>query len=103
MKKIKKGDRIVVISGKDKGKISTVKKVLDQKVIVDGVNLVKKHVKANPQLGTPGGIVEKEAAISISNIAIYNSETNSKDRIKISDIDGKKVRQFKSTGKPLAE
>ena len=75
MAKIKRDDDVIVIAGKDKGKRGTVRQVLDTgKVIVSGVNMIKKHTKPNPQMGQPGGIVEKEAPIQISNVAIYNAE-----------------------------
>lgn len=100
MNKIKSKDKVVVIAGKDKGKHGTVQRILDDnRVIVSGVNMVKKHTKPNPQMGIQGGIVEKEAPIQISNVAILNPKTNKADRvgIKLGD-DGKKVRVFKSDG-----
>jgi large subunit ribosomal protein L24 len=95
--KIRSNDEIIVIAGKDKGKTGTVSKVLtNDKVLVDGVNLVKKHVKPNPQLQVEGGIVEQEAPIHVSNVAIYNSKTSKADRVGFRTEDGKKVRFFKS-------
>jgi len=99
MQKIKQGDEVVVIVGKDKGKLSKVVRILaNNKVLVDGVNSVKKHQKGNPNLGVSGGIIEKFMPIDISNIALFNPKTKKGDRVgfKILD-DGKKVRYFKST------
>ena len=96
--KIKRDDEVVVLAGKDKGKQGKVLKVLTDKdrVIVEGVNVVKKHQKPNPALGESGGIVEQEAAIHISNVAILNPETGKADRVGFRTEDGKKVRFFKS-------
>ncbi|HAS15929.1 MULTISPECIES: 50S ribosomal protein L24 [Idiomarina] len=96
--KIKRDDEVVVLAGKDKGKQGKVLKVLTDKdrVIVEGVNVVKKHQKPNPALGESGGIVEQEAAIHISNVAILNPETGKADRVGFRIEDGKKVRFFKS-------
>ncbi len=96
--KIKRDDEVVVLAGKDKGKQGKVQKVLTDKdrVIVEGVNVVKKHQKPNPALGESGGIVEQEAAIHISNVAILNPETGKADRVGFRIEDGKKVRFFKS-------
>jgi large subunit ribosomal protein L24 len=103
MRKIKTDDRVMVIAGKDKGKIGTVTRTLDSgRVFVSGVNMIKRHTKGNPQAGQPGGIIEKEASIHISNVAIYNSESNKTDRVGIKVLeDGKKVRIFRSTGEQL--
>lgn len=99
MAKIKKGDEVIVITGKDKGKRGTVVSVADERVTVGGINLVKKHVKPNPARGTQGGIVEKEAALAISNVAIVNPETQKADRVGYKLLeDGTKVRVFKSNG-----
>ncbi|NVD36804.1 50S ribosomal protein L24 [Marinobacter lutaoensis] len=99
MKKIKRDDEVIVTTGKDKGKRGKVLKVLaDGRVIVSGVNMVKKHTKPNPMLGTPGGIVEKEAPIQVSNVAIFNPQTGKADRVGfLIKEDGAKVRIFKST------
>ncbi|WP_417441890.1 50S ribosomal protein L24 [Idiomarina sp.] len=96
--KIKRDDEVVVLAGKDKGKQGKVLKVLTDKdrVIVESVNVVKKHQKPNPALGESGGIVEQEAAIHISNVAILNPETGKADRVGFRIEDGKKVRFFKS-------
>ena len=100
MRKIKREDEIIVLTGKDKGKRGKVQKVLDNgRVLVAGINMVKKHQRPNPQLGVAGGIVEKEAPLHISNVAIFNPSTNKADRvgIKVAD-DGSKSRIFKSSG-----
>lgn len=98
MRKIKKGDDVIVLTGKDKGKRGTVVNVVaDDRVVVENVNMVKRHTKPNPQKGIAGGIVEKEASIHVSNIAIFNSATKKADRIGFRTLeDGKKVRFFKS-------
>ncbi|MFM2483021.1 50S ribosomal protein L24 [Celerinatantimonas sp. YJH-8] len=97
--KIRREDEVVVLTGKDKGKRGKVTKVLSTgKIFVEGVNLVKKHQKPNPQLGVAGGVVEQEAAIDVSNVAIYNSAAGKADRIGFRFEDGKKVRFFKSSG-----
>jgi large subunit ribosomal protein L24 len=99
MSRIKKGDKVVVIAGKDKGKTGIVLSVDNDmdRVFVENVNMVKKHTKGNPQMGTPGGIIEKEASVHISNIAILNPVTNKADRIGFRNLkDGQKVRFFKS-------
>lgn len=100
MKKIRKGDEVIVIAGKDKGKTGAVLQVTpDDKIVVAGVAVVKKHAKPNPVKGITGGVVEKNMPIHISNVAIYNSETKKADRVGIKIEDGKKVRVLKSTGK----
>ena len=98
--KIRRDDEVVVLAGKDKGKQGKVLKVLiaDNRVIVEGVNLVKKHTKPNPQLGVAGGIVEKEASIHVSNVEIVNPATGKADRVGFRFEDEKKVRFFKSNG-----
>lgn len=103
MKKIRRDDEVIVIAGKDKGKRGKVQTVrADGKLIVSGINMIKKHQKPNPMLGTPGGIVEKEAAIQASNVAILNPETNKADRVGFTFTEeGKKQRAFKSDGKPV--
>lgn len=102
-KKIKTNDDVVVLAGRDKGKRGKVLKVLgDGRLLVSGVQVVKKHQKPNPQLGVPGGIVEKEAPIQVSNVAIFNSATGKADRVgfKVQE-DGKKIRVFKSSGEAV--
>jgi large subunit ribosomal protein L24 len=100
MRKIRKGDEVVVLAGKDKGKQGTVLRVIDdEKVIVENVNMVKKHTKANPNKGEPGGILDKEMPLHISNVCIYNPTTGSADRVGFKTLeDGRKVRYFKSNG-----
>ena len=102
MLKIKRDDEIIVIAGKDKGKRGSVQQVLDNgRLIVAGVNMVKKHVKANPNRGTQGGIVEQEASLNASNVAIWNPKTQKADRVGFRFEVGKKVRFFKSNGETL--
>ena len=97
MNKIKSEDEVIVIAGKDKGKRGKVQRLLDNgKVVVSGINMMKRHTKPNPQAGVAGGIVEKEAPIQASNIALYNSATSKADRVGFRVEDGKKVRFFKS-------
>ena len=100
MAKIRKGDEVIVRAGKDKGKRGTVLSVdPDDRVVVEGINLAKRHMKPNPQRGMSGGIVEKEMPIHISNVAVYNVMTGKGDRIGYKRLeDGKKVRIYKSTG-----
>jgi large subunit ribosomal protein L24 len=100
MNKIRKGDQVIVLTGRDKGKRGTVSaRVSDDKLLVEGVNIVKKHVKPNPMKGATGGIVEKTLPIHQSNIAIYNAATAKADRVGIKLLaDGKKVRVYKSSG-----
>ena len=97
MNKIRKGDEVVVIAGRDKGRRGTVIKVLEGQVIVENLNMVKRHTKPNPQRNAQGGIVEKEAAIDISNVMLWNPVAKKGDRIGIRTLaDGRKVRFFKS-------
>jgi len=103
MNKIRKGDEVIVIAGRDKGKRGTVVSRADEeRLVVEGVNLVKKHAKPNPMKGIAGGIVDKTMPIHQSNVAIFNAATGKADRvgIKVSE-DGKKVRVFKSTGEEI--
>ncbi|CAM3514476.1 50S ribosomal protein L24 [Halomonas lysinitropha] len=98
MQKIKRDDEVVVIAGKDKGKRGTVKRVLENRFVVSGVNMVKRHTKPNPMAGNQGGIVEREASIHASNVAIFNQETGKADRVGFQvQEDGTKVRIYKST------
>ena len=96
--KIRRDDEVVILAGKDKGKTGKVTKVLVEngKVFVEGVNLIKKHTKPVPQLQQPGGIVEKEAPLQVSNVAILNPKSGKADRVGFRFEDGKKVRFFKS-------
>lgn len=100
MKKIRKGDQVIVTTGKDKGRQGTVLNVdEDNLVLVESINMVKKHAKANPMQGIEGGIVEKELPIHISNIMLFNPMINKGDRIGFKKLeDGRKVRYFKSNG-----
>lgn len=99
MAKIKRDDEVIVITGKDKGKRGKVLSVLEDRVVVSGINMVKKHVKANPARGTQGGIVEQEASLHISNVALFNAATQKADRVGYKQLeDGAKVRVFKSSG-----
>ena len=103
MAKIKKGDDIIVRTGKDKGKSGRVSKVLkDDKILVEGINQVKKNQKANPNAGISGGIILKEMPINISNVGLYNPQTKKADKVgyKVLD-DGRKVRFFKSTNEVI--
>jgi len=101
--KIKKGDQVVILSGREKGRQGQVLKVFaDGRVLVENVNKVKKHQKPNPQAGVAGGIVEKEAPLAISKVAIWNAAAKRADRIGYKTLaDGKKVRFFKSNGEQL--
>jgi len=99
MHKIRKGDEVVILAGKDKGKTGAVVKVLveEDKVIVENVNMAKRHTKGNPMQGSAGGIIEKEMPIDVSNVAIYNPVTKKADRVGFRTLeDGRKVRYFKS-------
>ncbi|ALE52669.1 50S ribosomal protein L24 [Candidatus Thioglobus autotrophicus] len=99
MQKIKLNDEVIIIAGKDKGSTGTITKVLDNKVIVEGMNIAKKHVKANPNAGVTGGIIDTEMPLAVSNVAVLNPKTNKADRVGIrTDKDGKKERFFKSNG-----
>ncbi|AVN15864.1 50S ribosomal protein L24 [Acinetobacter baumannii] len=99
MAKIKKGDQVIVIAGKEKGKQGTVLSVSEDRVKVEGLNLVKKHQKPN---GAEGGIVTQEASLHISNVAILNATTQKADRVGYQVIDGVKTRVYKSTGESVA-
>lgn len=103
MRKIKKGDDVIVITGKDKGKRGTVLRIVDADlVVIEGANKVKKHQRPNPNKGTTGGIVEMEKPIQISNIAIFNPATQKADRVGIRILEDKrKVRFFRSNGELL--
>jgi large subunit ribosomal protein L24 len=103
MKRIKKGDEIIVISGRDKGKRGTVLRRIDaQHVVVEGVNRVKKHQRPNPMKGEQGGIVDKDLPIHVSNIALFNPGTQKGDRAGVKTLeDGRKVRVFKGNGEQV--
>ena len=100
MSKLRKGDDVVVLSGRDKGKRGTVLQIIENnRILVDNVNVIKKHVKPNPNRGETGGIIEKEAPIQISNVALFNPNSNKADRVGYKVLeDGRKVRVFKSDG-----
>lgn len=99
-RKIRKGDEVIVIAGKNKGKRGTVLRVASgEQVVVEGVNVVKRHTKPNPQRGISGGIVEREMPVQVSNVALYNPTSKKGDRVGIKFLeDGRKVRYFKSNG-----
>eukprot|EP00455_Lapot_gusevi_P054215 TRINITY_DN8646_c0_g1_i1.p4 TRINITY_DN8646_c0_g1~~TRINITY_DN8646_c0_g1_i1.p4 ORF type:complete len:107 (-),score=34.37 TRINITY_DN8646_c0_g1_i1:337-657(-) len=103
MNKIRKGDEVIVIAGRDKGKRGTVSlRASDSHVLVDGINVVKKHAKPNPMKGITGGIIEKNMPIHQSNVAIFNAATGRADRVGIKlAADGKRVRVFKSSGEEI--
>jgi len=100
MKRLRKGDQVVVISGKDKGRQGTVLKVMaNDQVLVESINMVKKHTKPNPMQGVEGGIVDKEMPLHVSNVMLFNPVANKGDRVGIKVLeDGRKVRYFKSNG-----
>ena len=103
MNKIRKGDEVIVLTGRDKGKRGTVTLRVDaDHVVIDGINVVKKHVKPNPMKGTTGGVVDKTMPIHQSNVAIFNAASGKADRVGIKlGADGKRVRVFKSTGEEI--
>jgi large subunit ribosomal protein L24 len=102
MRKIRRDDEVIVLTGKDKGKRGKVQRVLDDsRVLVSGVNMIKKHTKPNPQMGVAGGIVEKEAPIQVSNVAIFNPATNKADRVGFKVEGDSKVRVYKSSGEAI--
>jgi large subunit ribosomal protein L24 len=102
MKRIKKGDQVVVITGKDKGKTGEVVRVLGDKVVVSNINIVKRHTKPNPQIGQPGGIIEREAPIHISNVMLYNPATGKGERVGFKVLEnGRRIRVFRSSGEAV--
>jgi len=103
MNKIKTGDSVIVIAGKDKGKQGSITKILSNgRCYVSGVQMVKRHTKPNPQAGIAGGVVEQEASINVSNISIFNPSSKKADKVAIKTLeDGTKVRVFRSTGKEI--
>jgi large subunit ribosomal protein L24 len=103
MNKIKTGDQVIINTGKDKGKTGTVTSILDSgHVIVEGLNLAKKHAKPNPMKGITGGIISKEMPLDISNIALFNSATQKGDRVGFKSLeDGRKIRVYKSNGEAV--
>jgi len=102
MEKIRKGDQVVMLSGKDKGRRGAVLQVLEGSLLVEGINRVKRHTKGNPQAGKAGGIIEKEMPLAASKVAIWNPAAKAADRVGIKKLaDGKKVRFFKSNGEVI--
>lgn len=100
MQRIRKGDEVIIIAGKaeNKGQRGTVKSVSGDRITVEGLNLVSKHIKPNPQLGIEGGVIKKEASIHVSNVMLYNAATGKGDRVGFKVENGKKFRIFKSNG-----
>ncbi|MBT8132073.1 MAG: 50S ribosomal protein L24 [Gammaproteobacteria bacterium] len=99
MKRIKRGDQVIVTAGKDKGRRGTVLDLVGERVLVEGINVAKKHVRGNPQAGVAGGIIDKEMPLSASNVMLYNPVTKKGDRVGFKTLgDGKKVRIFRSNG-----
>ncbi len=104
MRKIQQDDEVVVIAGRDRGKRGAVTRIVSaDRVLVSGINLVKKHMKPNPMTNETGGIKDIEAPIAVSNIALFNPEDSRADRVGIRVEDGKRVRYFKRTGTPVDE
>jgi len=102
MEKIRKGDEVIVLTGKDKGKRGVVQQRVDaQHIVVDGVNIAKKAVKPNPMTGATGGIVDKLMPIHVSNVALFNAATGKADRVGVKLVDGKRVRVYKSNGEAV--
>ena len=103
MNRIRKGDRVIVTTGRDKGRQGTVIQVLDNdRLLIENINVVTKHQKGNPQNGTAGGIIKREASIHASNVMLFNAQTNKADRVGFRTLDdGRKVRFFKSNGEVL--
>ena len=102
MNRIRKGDQVVVIAGKDKGKKGDVVRVAGDKIVVSNVNVIKRHTKPNPQAGVAGGVVEREAPIHISNVMLFNPATGKGDRIGFKVLeDGRKLRVFRSSGEAI--
>ena len=102
MNRIKKGDQVVVIAGKDKGKRGDVVRVAGDKVVVANINVIKRHTKPNPQAGQPGGVIEREAPIHISNVMLFNPASGKGERVGIKVLeDGRKFRVFRSSGEAV--
>ena len=102
MNRIKKGDQVVVIAGKDKGKRGDVVRVAGDKVVVANVNIIKRHTKANPQANQPGGVLEREAPIHVSNVMLFNPASGKGERIGTKVLeDGRKLRVFRSSGEAI--
>lgn len=102
MEKIRKGDEVIMLTGRDKTRRGTVLERVDvDHVLVEGINVVKKHTRPNPMQGTTGGIIEKTMPVHISNVAIFNPATGKADRVGIQEQEGRKVRVFRSSGEPV--
>ena len=102
MNRIRKGDQVIVTAGKDKGKKGEVVRVLGEKVVVSNINVVKRHTKPNPQAGQPGGVVEREAPIHISNVMLFNPASGKGERVAFKVLeDGRKLRVFRSSGEAV--
>ena len=102
MNRIRKGDQVIIIAGKDKGKKGEVVRVAGDKVVVSNVNVVKRHIKPNPQAGQPGGVIEREAPIHISNVMLFNPATGKGERVGFKVLeDGRKLRVFRSSGEAV--
>src|SRR5699024_4422142 len=99
MRKIKKGDEVIVLAGRDKNRRGTVLSVKGDRVVVEGINIAKKHVRTDPMSDEQGGILDKDMHWHISNVALFNPETDKGDRVGFQVVDGRKVRVFRSTGK----
>ncbi|NLW95936.1 50S ribosomal protein L24 [Luteimonas wenzhouensis] len=101
-KRIRKGDQVIVIAGRDKGKTGEVVRVLGDKVVVSNVNIVKRHTKPNPQAGQPGGVIEREAPIHASNVMLFNPATGKGERVGTKVLeDGRRLRVFRSSGEAV--
>jgi large subunit ribosomal protein L24 len=102
MNRIKKGDQVVVIAGKDKGKRGDVVRVAGDKLVVSNINIIKRHTKPNPQANQPGGVIEREAPIHISNVMLFNPVSGKGDRVGFKVLeDGRKLRVFRSSGEAI--
>ena len=102
MNRIRKGDQVVVISGKDKGKRGDVVRVAGDKIVVSNINVIKRHTKPNPQAGQPGGVIEREAPIHISNVMLFNPASGKGERVAFKVLeDGRKMRVFRSSGEAV--
>ena len=102
MNRIRKGDQVVVIAGKDKGKTGDVVRVAGDKVVVSNINIIKRHTKPNPQAGQAGGVIEREAPIHISNVMLFNPATGKGERVAFKVLeDGRKLRVFRSSGEAV--
>jgi large subunit ribosomal protein L24 len=102
MNRIRKGDQVVVIAGKDKGKKGDVIRVAGDKIVVSNINVIKRHTKPNPQAGQPGGVIEREAPIHISNVMLFNPASGKGERVAFKTLeDGRKLRVFRSSGEAI--